>query len=557
MCIVYQVTTNPPSFLDLVQHRFASHCCETLFLQAAPVVSAELTAPLEDQSGPSDDQVLVSMENMFLYMLHELEGHYGSLVVNQYASHTLRVLMVILSGLPLARVATTSLLKQKNKEEVGIKGLPSLFSGETASRANTLPSSFAESLDKMMAEIASGLQPLELGTLATHPIGNPVLQLLVELESMDPWEGYITPERSILQKLLANESLSYSSSKSFIHQLLYDPVGSFLLEKMVRFAPGKMFKTIYRQYLKEQIGNAVEHDVASFVIKAVLERLGKDELQEATDQVLTRLTSLIQRSKFDVIKTIMERYVARGLDVGSIVKTIEKELGEESPSGRLQKIIKWDDESSMDDQEQVGEDDDDVKHHKTKNYGRVHGSMLAQTMLKHPGPLADFIHEGLLDTPAPVLLCIAKDSAASRLLQAALTEENATVVHRRRLLAPFFGQVASLASDPVGSHLVDAMWPGTQGLPHLRERIAQELLPAEATLLASYHGRSVWRNWKMGLYKARRLDWIAMGKTGGRQSAAPPSMVKQNWKTTTRMAPARKKHTALLKEVARRVQDTA
>ncbi|KAI9882653.1 MAG: hypothetical protein M1823_005600 [Watsoniomyces obsoletus] len=544
-------------FLSLVQHRFASHCCETLFLQAAPVVSAELTAPLDHQPELSDDQIFVSMENMFLYMLHELEGHYGALVVNQYSSHSLRVLMVILSGLPLARVTTTTLLKQKNKEDVGIKGLPSMFADQTTSRAETLPSSFAEGLEKMMAEIASGLQPLELGTLATHPIGNPVLQLLVELESMEPWKGHLTPERSILQKLLVNESLNYASSRSFIHQLLYDPVGSFLLEKMVRFAPGKTFKTIYRQHLKEKIGDAVEHDVAAFVIQRALERLGKDELQEAADQVLARLGTLVQRSKFDLIRTIMERYVARDLDVTSIVKTIEKVFSEESPSGRLQKIIKWEDEPNVNPEEEEEGDDEDAevkKHKRDRSHGRVHGSMLAQTMLKHPSPLADFVHEGLLDTPAPTLLRMATNSAASRLLQAALVDQNATIVLRRRLLAPFFGQVATLASDPVGSHLVDALWPGTQGLPHLRERIAQELLQAEGALLASFHGRSVWRNWKMGLYKARRLDWIALGKTGGRPLSNRKPTVQPRWKTTTGVAPARKRHAAMLKQVTQRVQ---
>ncbi len=32
------------NFAHLVQHRFASHCCEALFIQSAPIVTEELTA---------------------------------------------------------------------------------------------------------------------------------------------------------------------------------------------------------------------------------------------------------------------------------------------------------------------------------------------------------------------------------------------------------------------------------------------------------------------------------------------------------------------------------
>ena len=66
----------PGSFLHLVQHRFASHCCEALFIQAAPVVTQELANPdlaLTPSSDP--DAVIVSMENLFLLTVAELDEH--------------------------------------------------------------------------------------------------------------------------------------------------------------------------------------------------------------------------------------------------------------------------------------------------------------------------------------------------------------------------------------------------------------------------------------------------------------------------------------------------
>src|SRR2546421_11464025 len=100
------------SFLSLVQHRFASHCCEALFMRAAPIVTAEMAnandQPLPDENG---ETVFVTMENLFLYTLNELEGNLGYLITHRFASHTLRVLLVILAGLPLTRQSTANLLQ--------------------------------------------------------------------------------------------------------------------------------------------------------------------------------------------------------------------------------------------------------------------------------------------------------------------------------------------------------------------------------------------------------------------------------------------------------------
>lgn len=58
-------------FLNLVQHRFASHCCEVLFERSVVVASRELdpdyVAAHDETTGT--DEVFASMESLFLYML--------------------------------------------------------------------------------------------------------------------------------------------------------------------------------------------------------------------------------------------------------------------------------------------------------------------------------------------------------------------------------------------------------------------------------------------------------------------------------------------------------
>ena len=55
----------------LVRHRFGSHCCETLFLQAARHMSKG------NSKNEVEDEELPSMENLFLQAAQELEPNTG------------------------------------------------------------------------------------------------------------------------------------------------------------------------------------------------------------------------------------------------------------------------------------------------------------------------------------------------------------------------------------------------------------------------------------------------------------------------------------------------
>ncbi|MCQ8811880.1 hypothetical protein NQU36_28560, partial [Escherichia coli] len=58
----------------------------------------ELTSTVDETK---EGEIFVSMENLFLYTLNELEGQKTSLLTDRFASHTLRVLVVILAGRPI------------------------------------------------------------------------------------------------------------------------------------------------------------------------------------------------------------------------------------------------------------------------------------------------------------------------------------------------------------------------------------------------------------------------------------------------------------------------
>lgn len=496
------------SFLHLAQHRFASHCCETLFLQCAPIVTQELMAPLEEeQKYTGDGEIYVSTENLFLYALNELDGNLGYLMTDPFASHTLRVLLLVLSGRPLGDTNTVTLLQSKKKENILIGTRNYNKPEKTASR--TVPDSFHVAVDKMISGTVAGLETTYLRALATHPVGNPVLQLLLDLELSSSGKQKAKSSGSLFRKLIPEDSLEEDSSTiSFINSLAYDTVGSRLLEVIIKSAPGKTFKTLYAKIFRDKLGTLVKNDIAGFIAIKLLERLSKEDLHPAAEQIAPQIGMLVERSRTSIIKILIERCRIREIDVQPIYDAIVQAYGTD-PSRRLMTMLRLDtgDTDHMtEDRKKLVEKQDTAK---------VHGSLLAQTMLESPGMLRELIMDGLLAMDATTLIIIAKDRTASRMLQCSLTCSDQTTKFRRILIQLFFGRIADLSIDAIGSHVVDVFWTASRGLTFIRERIALELLHDEALIRDSFAGRAVWRNWKMDVYKTKKREWIIEAKEIG------------------------------------------
>ena len=494
------------SFLHLVQHRFASHCCEALFLQAAPIVNQELIAPLDvGKQSQHDGDVYVSMENLFLYTLNELEGNLGYLMSDQFASHPLRILLVVLSGMPIAAASSSSVLQSKKKEHISVTGAKAMLT-EEKSEARMVPDSFHTALEKMMAGAVAGLDTRYLRLLATHPIANPVLQLLLELELTRSGKQSAKDSKSLFRRLVPDDTLTEGSeSASFINNLVYDTIGSRLLEVIVTNVPGKTFKALYNQSFKAKMGTLAKNEVAAFVVIKIIERLNKEDLMTALDEICPQIAILIKRSRTSVVKTLIERCRVRDLDTSSILSGLKEAYGEGS-SERLIKMLKVSTESPN------GMAEDRRKQIESRDSAKLHGSLLAQCMLEAPGALREYICGDLLATETPLLITISKDRTASRVLQSALSCPEQTPKFRRLLIPQFYGHIEDLSVDPVASHVVDSIWEATKELTFIRERIADELATHESALRASISGRAVWRNWKMDIYKIRKNEWLSDAK---------------------------------------------
>lgn len=456
------------------------------------------------------------MENLFLFAIGELEGNIGFLMTDRFASHTLRVLLLVLAGESLSTSSTKSLLQSKRKENVAVQNgdAPLEISKE---EKLAVPDSFTEALQKLMSGSIAGLDTNGLRALATHQLGNPTLQLLIKLELTHFGKQKAKEETSITRTLLPDETITPDSdSATFINAIIYDPIGSHLVETIVEHAPGKMFKSLYKGLLKERMASLARNEIAGYVVCKILERLGKDELYEAHEIIVPQIPGLLERNRFGVVKTLIQRCAVREIDTQSVAVAISEAYKAADGGFDIKKMLQGDEEKTPANGTETNGDSSHPSRRanidSVNTSAKLQGSLLAQQMILAPGPLSALVFDGLANLEPRDLQKMACDPMASRTIQAAMTSFNASIISRRKLVQMFYGQIGEMALDRSASRVVDAIWEGTHGLAFIRERIAEELGENEPALRENPCGRAVWKNWKMDMYKRKRQEWIRQSK---------------------------------------------
>lgn len=507
---------------------------------------------MEANPQPDDDEPVVPMESLYLQTLTELEENLGYLLTDRYASHVLRILLLVLSGEPIDTASTKHLLQSKRKETNAVPGAQ-LANVQSLDKKRSVPDSFSEALEKIISDSVVGLDTEKLRGLALHPNGNPTLQLLLRLELSHFGKQRAKSETSIIRTLLPDDPITADSGSAvFINSMVYDQVGSHLVERIIESAPGKMFKTLYAQFFKEKLATLARNETAGYVVCRILERLGHDDLLEAHEILVPTVTSLLQKGRTMVVRTLIERCTVRDIDTQAIAVQVDA-TWHGSDGFEVRKLLKF----GKDEKTDMGTPYDSVQSSATETSKDVfsrsteplkaHFNILAQAMLLVPGSLSALVLDSLVTLDPDTLLNMSRDHIVSRTIQAALTSRNASMITIRKLIQHFYGHMGEMAVDTAASHVVDCIWEGTHGLAFIRERIAEELAENEAQLRDSSCGRAVWKNWKMDLYKRRRQDWVRQSKVkasnDGFQSFSELDANKdQNGKAKTPIELARERH---------------
>ena len=455
------------------------------------------------------------MAEHFLRATDELQEDIGFLMTHIFASHTIRILIKVLSGLPLQEPNPQTQTSNGNndKSSSDIYGL----SKDNSKATMSIPVSFNQSLDAIISRMIGGLDPNYLRALATQPLASPVLQLLLEVEFSRSSKQNAKDQNSLFRKLLPDDPPQEGTiSADFIRGLLFDPVGSHLLEKIIERAPGRMFKSIYYEQLRDRIRSMVRNDNASYILVRALERLSPEDLRDAFEQVRPDIASLLDQRRTSVIRSMVDRFHIRQLDDNDLARAFINYFGVLDNLCLVRILgLKFDPYIEPSGRENAQEH--------SKEGGKSHISLLLQKMLEYPGTLRKLVNDIVLAADPGVVQTACLDKYASHVIQSAFRCEHQDQIFRKTLLHKLTGNIRDLAQDPIGFHLFDALWQATTDLRFLRERVAQELQKSESLLRESHWGRIVWRTWSMDLFSKNRKSWIEKSKEIDRTSSVKQS----------------------------------
>lgn len=467
-------------FVDLSRHKFSSHCVETLLVRGAALVEKEVLDPNFD--GDSEE----SMEKRFLTLANDMKDYIQDLISNPYASHVIRVLLLILGGQtlpsPTSSEGNSSVLRSKKsrtaRRNIEIKDAED-------ERAYQIPGKFHDALETIVTGFNGRLKPTAARELAIGQVSSPVVQLLIDSEATT------SESRPLLNTIFADTEDRDSSEEAFVEHLLSDAVGSHFLQNVLQKAPEAFVERLYRLYMSQRVQKLVRRDYAGFVIETCMQRLPEEDVHHIIDTAIGEIPYLVENNNLSMVRILLTRAAAANYKATEVADAVLKTFNTDSTDPRLlQKVLQLDEKNPY-------------KPHEASSTGLHRCLVLQQLVEASPDVLAQAfmgLNSGDVD-----IIKMAKHQSYSRLLEK-LLRPSINTIERRKFLNKINGQCVDLARDPFASHVMDRLWNFSYKMNNFREKIANELV-ADDDLKENTYGKAVWRNWSLDKFLRRKSDW--------------------------------------------------
>lgn len=496
-------------FFNLSCHKYASHVLETLLVRSAALVEKELLTPTFDQTETDDGKVHASMENMFLFMLNELKSHLIVMIKQQYASHVLRLLILILSSKKLPKTTMNNSALRSKKSKIARKMIDIKDNGDYDKLYQT-PESFKKELREMVgalyqdfsgnAKTKSDISPTKITQFREYcvdKVASPVIQLIIQVE------GIFDRDRSFWRLAFSNSEEKDSKEESFVEYLLSDPVGSHFLENVIAHARLKYVQRLYNLYMKERIIKLAKRDsTAAFVIKVLLETLKSKEVKEILDAVIPELSMLLN-SNMDFGTSIIDASIKQDnyLREQVIDQLLEKYYPRESSSKNILESCLQLNSSTL------GNTRDDWPTAEERRR-----SLFLEKIIDYDDKFLNATIESMLSLPEQRLLQMCFHGVFSHVVEHVLQPKRVDTIKRKLLLNILSKDAVNMACNAYGSHIMDKLWDFTAKLTLYKERIGAALVEESEKVKNSVYGRQVWKNWKLELFVRKRWDWKKLVK---------------------------------------------
>lgn len=510
-------------FPALAHHKYSSHVLETLLVRSAALIEKELLNTEQDEQELEEDNeednfvATTSMESMFIQMLTQFQPYWYEMIQHQYASHVMRIIILITSAKELPSSTKANSVLRSKKSKVARKMIE-IKDNDDFNRAFQVPPSFKEQLHTIVTSVSSKLDTKSARELAIHKVASPVLQLIIRIE------GIFDRDRAVWHLLfLSDKEGKDPKEEAFVEYLLSDSVGSHFLEATIKNDGARMkyIERLYKLYMKDRVSKLAKRATTGvYIVQALLFKLKPGEVEYILDELIPQLSNLISISEnqnIDLGKSVIDASIAR------------KNYRRDELIDQL--FLKFAPNFNRQDPS------DDTTTELFENVLQLTGSTLGNT--RDDWPTAEerrrsLFLEKLMEYDYSFVVCAWYNCMAlpierfiqmcmhgvfSHVIEGALVvlpasegEPKPVLISRKKFLNLFSGKIFELVCNSYGSHIVDKLWNFTIFLPMYKDRIASEMVAESHRVKESSYGRLVWKNWSMEMFVRKKFDWKSLVK---------------------------------------------
>jgi nucleolar protein 9 len=341
----------------------------------APNSRADFNSPLLQTrgnvaSGPAsadDTDTLPTMTTLLLSVVAELTPTLPSLIYDPFASHCVRILLLVMSGVPASSSDPKARGERSKKSAQFRKGQGATFgrnwladdaalakadpNGKGKGKATTaerfaIPTEFRQALREMHESLnaldtagidfATGNAVPSAGAVAgegvrraaMHEVAGPVVRILVELEALEGWTPGGWADRilcGLVTQVEAGESSSVGSDlrEEYLAGLLRHPASSPTFEMLLRLAPKPVFDALWSDFFEGKLQRLAANAVANFVVAVGVSRVDEVQMQRLVRELKAvpteRRGEWIDNFRTGVLRALMESATRLSACEGEVV----------------------------------------------------------------------------------------------------------------------------------------------------------------------------------------------------------------------------------------------
>lgn len=564
-------------------HRFGSHLLQSTLIALQSVACKEES---ELQGGEKakgklysrDENDLRSAVDLVLDISKELTSNSVALLSDQFGTHVLRTVLLVLSG----QGTSTAVHHQRSKKsQVYQQKTQStrLVKKQEVNLNLVVPASFAESLQDILGAIKNGTDENKVKNLITDPIAGPTLALVIELSLRGHGVKGVKEDpllKAIMSGLITGEGFNY------LDNLMKDSVGSHMLQRLLQHVDEQTIQVFWHKCIEESLCKLGVHSIANFVVATLVRRLGEFELERACEEVALAGDKLVKNGKIGILIAMADR--AREISQRNPVKQIapnevrnyKKKARNVWSDGEIQSkaaraILKaFGFHEEQDKEDEVGYlvkvlisgkakkgykkemrrlemEHEKLPAKKTANKVleeqllqqedsgvqeeelliSIQGSLLCQSLLRLPEPGNSPVLESILGLSS--LLSLTSNPTTVHILLAFYqSDANCTFTQRTALSTKILSELSSMLGDKFGSRVIDCVFDTSDAF--FKEKVMKQCIQDEYSLLSSHYSRFFLKRVNMSLFRKDIGQWKQWIKEKGhikKQQQQPQQQIAQ------------------------------